>query len=125
MRRLTAATAFVALLATATAAVASDAAFQTPSKKIACRVFTPAKAKAEIRCDLFFLNDRAVTMTRKGRARLVHITDTIADPSAPVLSYGKTRRFGPFTCTSRTTGLSCHSKAGHGFTVSRQRQSVH
>jgi hypothetical protein len=125
MRRVTAATASVALLAAASPAIARDATFHTPSKKIHCRVFTPAKSSAEIRCDLFFLNDRAVTMTRTGRARLVHVTDTIADPAAAVLRYGKTRHFGPFTCTSRTTGLSCHSKAGHGFTVSRQRQSVH
>jgi hypothetical protein len=125
MRRLTAATAFVVLLAAASPAIARDATFHTPSKKIHCRVFTPAKASAWIRCDLFFLNDRAVTMTRTGKARMVHITDTIADPAGPALGYGKTKRFGPFTCTSRTTGLSCHSKTGHGFTVSKQKQSVH
>ena len=58
-------------------------------------------------------------------SRLIHVTDTLGDPKAPVLGYGKTKRVGPFTCTSRRTGLSCHNRNGHGFTVSRERQTVH
>ena len=69
--------------------------------------------------------ERSVELTRTGKARLIHVTDTIGDPNAPVLAYGKTKRAGPFTCTSRRTGLSCHNRNGHGFTVSRERQSVH
>jgi hypothetical protein len=43
------------------------------------------------------------------------------------LRYGKTKRVGPSTCTSRRTGLTCHNRNGHGhgFTVSRERQTVH
>jgi hypothetical protein len=124
MRRLSPALVLAALLAAAVPAVAKDTVFQTPSKKIACRVYDEGQGLV-IRCDLFFLNDRAVRMTRRGKARLIHVTDTIGDPKAQVLAYGKTKRVGPFTCTSRRTGLSCHNRNGHGFTVSRERQSVH
>jgi hypothetical protein len=125
MRRVSLFVVLVALLGAAVPALARDTVFATPSKKIACRIYDPAKQGLEIRCDLFFLNDRAVRMTRRGRARLIHVTDTIGDPRAPVLHYGKTKRVGPFTCTSRRTGLSCHNRNGHGFTVSREHQSVH
>jgi uncharacterized protein DUF6636 len=125
MRRSIVVLALTALLCAAVPAIARDVVFRTPSKKIACRVYDPANQGPEIRCDLFFLNDRAVRMTRRGKARLIHVTDTVGDPKAPVLAYGRTRRIGPFTCTSRTTGLSCHNRAGHGFTVSREHQSVH
>jgi hypothetical protein len=116
--------ALAALLVLAVPAVAKDTVFQTPSKKIACRVYDEGTGLV-IRCDLYFLNDRAVRMTRTGRARLIHVTDAIGDPKAQVLAYGRTRRVGPFTCTSRRTGLSCHNRNGHGFTVSRERQTVH
>ena len=125
MRRLCFAVLLAALLAAAAVpALAKDVVFQTPSKKIACRVYDEG-AGLVIRCDLFFLNDRAVRMTRHGKARLIHVSDTIGDPRAQVLHYGKTKRVGPFTCTSRRRGLSCHNGSGHGFTVSREHQSVH
>jgi hypothetical protein len=124
MRRTLVLSAFLLLLAIAVPAVAKDVVFQTPSKKIACRIYDEGTGLV-IRCDLFFLNDRAVRMTRHGRARLIHVTDTIGDPKASVLHYGKTKRVGPFTCTSRRSGLSCHNRSGHGFTVSREHQSVH
>jgi Family of unknown function (DUF6636) len=124
MRRLSFAIALAALLALAVPAVAKDTVFQTPSKKIACRIYDEGTGLI-IRCDLYFLNDRAVRMTRHGKARLIHVTDAIGDPKASVLGYGKTKRVGPFTCTSRRTGLSCHNRNGHGFTVSREGQHVH
>jgi hypothetical protein len=36
------------------------------------------------------------------------------------LAYGKTWRRGPFTCTSRVTGVTCRSTKHHGLFVSRQ-----
>jgi hypothetical protein len=36
------------------------------------------------------------------------------------LAYGKSWRHGVFTCTSRVTGLTCRSRAGHGLFISRQ-----
>lgn len=104
---------------------AAPTAFQTPSKQIRCAYIRGTGLPTEIRCDLAFLNDRAVVLTHKGRARKVRVTDTVADPRAPVLRYGTTRRFGAFTCTSRRSGLTCRStRSGHGFTVSRQSQKL-
>lgn len=37
------------------------------------------------------------------------------------LAYGKTWRGGTLTCTSSTSGIRCHNKAGHGFELSRSR----
>ena len=59
------------------------------------------------------------------RARKVKVADAVGDPSSPVLAYGKSRGFGRFTCTSRTTGLTCRDRrSGHGFAVSRERQRL-
>lgn len=99
-------------------------AFQMPSKQIVCAYIT-GDFPAMIRCDLFFLNDRAVVLTHRGRPRKIRISDTVADPKARVLKYGTTTRFGDFRCTSRTSGLTCTSRRSrHGFTVSRQRQKL-
>jgi uncharacterized protein DUF6636 len=40
-------------------------------------------------------------------------------PVYRTLAYGKTWRFGPFTCTSRTSGLTCTTSKGHGIFISR------
>jgi hypothetical protein len=101
--------------------------FQMPSHQILC-----GEAKGEtpssgpyLRCDTLFLNDRAMVLTTKGPAKLDHVTDAIANPHlARVLAYGTTRKFGPFICTSKTTGLYCHV-GNHGFALSRQFQTVY
>jgi hypothetical protein len=51
------------------------------------------------------------------------VSDTPTSPQAKVIAYGRTWRGGPFTCSSRTTGLRCSNRAGHGFFLSRQRWS--
>ena len=40
------------------------------------------------------------------------------------LPYGKSWKRGPFTCTSRLTGVTCTSRMGHGLTISRQRYRI-
>ena len=40
------------------------------------------------------------------------------------LPYGTSWKRGPFTCTSRVTGVTCTSSTGHGLFVSRQRYRV-
>lgn len=112
-------------LVAAPAAGAAFTPFQTPSKQIQCAYISGDGMPAQIRCDLFFLNDRAVVLTHKGKPRKIRITDTVGDPLGKVLAYGKSRRFGDFTCTSRTSGLTCTSRRSkHGFTVSRQAQKL-
>ena len=112
-------------LAPAAPAAAKVVDFQTPSKRIVCAYATGTGEPAFIRCDLRFLNDRAVILEAGRRARKVKVTDAVGDPSSPVLAYGRSRSFGRFTCTSRTTGLTCRDRrSGHGFEVSRQRQRL-
>jgi hypothetical protein len=117
-----AATLTAALLAAAPAEAATRS-FQTPSRQIGCLMSTGARAADTfVRCDPRFLNDRALTLSARGRGRTIRISDTVADPDAPVLAYGRRIRLGPFTCLSRRTALTCRNRRGHGFTVSRQRQ---
>jgi len=41
-------------------------------------------------------------------------------PSRVILPYGKSFHSGPFTCSSRITGITCRNHNGHGLFVSRQ-----
>jgi hypothetical protein len=112
--------AVVALFALAPVpASAAERSFQTPSGRIGCLMTSHF-----VRCDPLFLNDRALELGRHGRGRLVRISDTVFDPGAPVLRYGRRARLGVFSCTSRRTGLTCRTRRGHGFSVSRERQRV-
>src|SRR4051794_3674936 len=117
-----AATLTAALLAAAPAQAASRS-FSTPSRQIGCLLSTGARAADTfVRCDPLFLNDRAYTLSATGRGRAIRITDTVFDPQAPVLAYGRSVRLGPFACVSRRTGLTCRNLRDHGFAISRQRR---
>lgn len=119
-------TSLAAALVAAPAPAAETSGFWTPSKRIACAYIPKSDDVPEqLRCDMFFLNDRAVLLGTTGKARKIRVTDTIADPDNPVLAYGKRWRRGSFRCTSRRTGLTCRHRAnGHGFVISRERQRV-
>jgi hypothetical protein len=41
-------------------------------------------------------------------------------PVYTTLAYGKSWTRGPFTCTSRITGVTCRNQRGHGVFISRQ-----
>ena len=41
-------------------------------------------------------------------------------PVYRTLAYGKSWQRGPFTCTSRVTGVTCRNRTGHGLFISRQ-----
>jgi hypothetical protein len=70
-------------------------------------------------CDLDWAYGYEMDVT--GRAHTFCAGDTALDPRARVLAYGKTWRRGGFTCSSRTTGLTCRNLSGHGFLLSRAR----
>ncbi len=119
-------------------AAATLTAFQTPSHKIGCLYSRGGGEPARLRCDV--RDNAAATpkrpasceldygsafgLTATGKATRLCVGDTALDPKAKVLAYDRTRRLGPFTCTSRTTGLRCTTKAGHGFVLSRQAQRL-
>jgi hypothetical protein len=125
--------------AAATATATSASTFRTPSGNIGC-LYTPASGSASVslRCDLARVAHpparpascrlsygRAFVLNGTGRARRGCVGDTVLDGSATVIRYGSTRHFGPFTCTSRESGLSCHSLYHHGFTLSQARQRLY
>lgn len=45
-------------------------------------------------------------------------------PGVFVFDYGRTERFGAITCSSSERGLTCRNADGHGFSLSRARQTV-
>jgi hypothetical protein len=111
--------------------------FMTPSRHIACMYQHLPDARPELRCDVDHVAHpvkrprsceldygSAFGLSATGRAQRLCVGDTVRDPKAKILKYGTTRRFGPFTCTSKTTGLRCTTKAGHGFELSRERQKL-
>ena len=129
----------LAALAAATPALAEAdfTFFQSPSGNIGCMVLTGDTA--ELRCDLHDLSPSfshrpadcdldwgdsfAIGADDRKGSPVCH-GDTVFDPDAAVLDYGLTASFGPFTCTSAKTGMTCTNAAGHGFSISRARQSV-
>jgi hypothetical protein len=109
--------------------------FKTPSGHIGCDY--SASDPIMLRCDVTGIAHRparprscmldygsAFGLTPTGHARRLCVGDTAMDPDAKVLNYGKTKHYGPFTCTSRTTGLRCTTAAGHGFELSRAKQRL-
>jgi hypothetical protein len=107
--------------------------FSAPSGNIGCTfvpeggtpVYVPADGGPELQCDRvepvylrFFLH-------RSGAAEQF---DNVGDASCcsqdNILEYGNTWQFGPFTCISERTGLTCTRGDGHGFFISRKNTSV-
>ena len=124
-----------ALLAGAASASSSSiATFRTPSGNIGC-VYASAGygLPASVRCDIRSLlrpkpakpknchldYGDSFTLLKTGRALVTCHGDTALDPHAHVLAYGKVWRRDGFTCSSKTAGLRCSNRSGHGFFMSR------
>ena len=131
MRRALFAAAALLMLAPV-AAEARYVDFRMPSGNIGCGYTDDPRPY--LRCDILRSNDtppkprscdldygHAYALSRTGRARTLCAGDTVYNPDAPVLRYGKTRRIGGFTCKSKTSGLRCRNTVGHGFLLSRAR----
>lgn len=114
-----------ALLLAPASADAAYRAFQSPSGKIGCAFYSDAETPRFVRCDWAGGNDRAVVVGETGRGKRKKATDTVRDPNAKTLAYGRTTKFGALRCTSRRAGITCRStRSGHGFTVSVEQQRV-
>lgn len=129
MRRLTVALTLLAtgvVAAVPTPASAALRTFRSPTGNLGCMFFSDAQTPRQVRCEWRGGNDRAVTLTERGKGKRIKITDTVLDPKAKVLAYGTTTNFGSLRCTSRTTGITCRStRSSHGFVVSTQKQRVY
>jgi hypothetical protein len=128
MSRITVAFALLAtgvVAAVPTTASAALRTFRSPTGNLGCMFYSDADVPRQVRCEWRGGNDRAVQLTERGKGRRIKITDTVMDPNAKVLAYGKTTKFGSLRCTSRTTGITCRStRSNHGFVVSVQSQRV-
>jgi hypothetical protein len=129
--------AILALVPAVAGADGSLVSFQTPSKRIGCLYSHLSGEKATLRCDVVDVvrpkakpksceldYGSAFGLGPTGKGRWLCVGDTVLDPKAKVLAYGRTRTLGPFRCLSRASGLRCATAAGHGFEVSRTRQRV-
>ena len=114
----------VALLAPASAQ-ATYRDFRSPSGKLGCAFYSDTEVPPMVRCDWQGSDDQAVELHETGRARVRHVTDTVLNPKARVLRYGRSTRFGKLKCISRRRGITCRSLAsGRGFRVSVERRET-
>jgi hypothetical protein len=124
----------VVLLGAGSALGASGAdTFRMPSGNIYCAYehysFAPKDLRCEIRsgvkplppkpswCDVDW--GAGFAMRQTGLAHILCVGDTIYDPKAKVLAYGRTWTGGGFSCTSQAAGLRCTNPRGHGFFLSK------
>jgi hypothetical protein len=99
--------------------------FRMPSGNIGC-AFNSGLLRCDIRSGLQPEPSRScefdwtgLDLVHDGKARPVCAGDTVFDNNAPVLSYGHKWKRRGITCRSRTSGLRCHNRKGHGFFLSR------
>lgn len=136
MKVLSLALAFAALAA-APARADEYVAFLSPTGNIGCAIYTGgdyAEARCDLReltpsyrkpppgCDFDWGNSFAVGAT--GGGYLACVSDSVFDPGALTLGYGKSLTVGPFTCTSEKTGMTCLNPQGHGFKVAKAKQQL-
>jgi hypothetical protein len=114
--------------------------FKSPSGNIGCAYNSafadqPASLRCDIRSGLRNPTVRrpagcresygdSLALRKTGRPWLVCHGDTVFDPAARVLAYGQVWSRGGFMCNSRTAGLRCTNRGGHGFFLSRERWSM-
>jgi hypothetical protein len=114
---------------------ARTSSFNTPSGNIGCIAFGHnlrcdiaqkdwAAPRAQRPCHL--VRGDSLEMTGTGRPIWTCHGDTALAPrgSRRALAYGSRWHWGPFTCASRVTGLTCTNRRGHGFFLSRQSYRV-
>jgi hypothetical protein len=136
VRLLVLVAAAAALLAGGAGAATGLESFQTPSRNIGC-LFAPKGdlGPGFLRCDLLSglrpeprracTGDwTGATVGIAGRAGPTCAGDSAYDPKARILGYGRTWRRAGIVCTSRTTGLTCRNRTGHGFFLSRRSWRV-
>ena len=106
--------------------------FRSPSGNIRCFVAHKAlyceidkanyRQKLQASCDLDW---HGFQLNAANRARSYCTSNAAYNmgterPNNAKLAYGKSFRHGVFTCLSRTTGVTCRNRTGHGLFVSRE-----
>ena len=133
MKTLAAVLTALLLLMLAPAAGARLRQFQSPTKNIGCMI-----SRSFVRCDIGERTWRpppkpascpvdwgyGVNVGRRSKAGFICAGDTVAGVG-PILRYGRSIRMGAMTCTSRRSGMRCHSHRHHGFLLSRERYRLY
>jgi hypothetical protein len=109
--------------------------FRTPSGNIGCAMYEGG-ARCDIRkrdwkplprpakCPKEVGYGQGLEVAAAGEAGFVCAGDTALDPTASSLAYGTASRVGGSECISRTDGITCVNRAGHGFFISIQSYQV-
>jgi hypothetical protein len=121
-----------------TPAVADDLLFfRSPTGNINCLIATGDYAAA--RCDMIELTVNFTTPPpdcdldwghafsigpAAPKGQLACVGDTVIEQTAITLDYGETLSLGDLSCTSAKTGMTCTNPAGHGFTISKAKQTL-
>jgi hypothetical protein len=115
--------------------------FQTPSGNIHCVIMSGMGADQDgARCDIgqftpsmlmvpppdcqLDWGNTFVIGAADASGTLGCVGDTAVNPGNQVLGYGLAISGGSVTCESEKTGLTCRNAAGHGFMLSKARQSL-
>jgi hypothetical protein len=100
-------------------------AFRSPSGNITCVISTESGGFAQCELRTKRLGGGYMVPTSGRVSRYDVASDDDLAGRRFVLGYGKTTRLSVFSCTSRQGGMTCRNlRTHHGFTISRQRQSV-
>lgn len=108
--------------------------FVLPSKNIGCTytpaggtsVYTPRDNLAELSCSRIEPTYVTVILGTKGAAtKIENPGEQGCCSDVQVLAYGKTFSAGSFDCVAKTSGLTCKSRTGHGFTMSRKKVTTY
>ena len=125
MRDLVALLPLAIALAIPASAQAAYRDFRSPSGKLGCAFASDAETPPFVRCEWRGSDDEAVQLEERGRARIRRVTDSVMNPNARVLRYGRSTRFRALRCRSRRSGITCLStRSGHGFRVSVEKREL-
>lgn len=132
MRTLLIVPALVAAAVPVVAHAAPPTNFRTPSGNIGCDMrpgetrcdivrYTYTPPRRPMSCDLEWGD--SVRIGARGLPRFVCHGDTVLPPPGARhrVPYGTTVRRGGIRCTVARTGVTCRNRAGHGFTLARER----
>jgi hypothetical protein len=106
-------------------ATGSDWGFMTPSQNIACN--SGPRSERTLSCAVFSESttkgQKVWELRESGRPTAAVVMGNMGT-DIPTLDYGRAWKRGHLSCVSRSTGLTCQNREGHGFELSRERQRV-
>lgn len=112
--------------------------FSSPSKNLVCGGDMPGEAGAVVcyvhettakppllqpaDCPLDW--GQMFALNRHGKAQMLCYSDYPFAADTPTLAYGKSIAGQGWRCSSSAQGIRCTNQSGHGFDISRQKQTL-